>query len=268
MMAIPRMLHYIWLGENPMHPLMREWRKRWAALHPGWEMKTWGKVPGLPTHLLASGDELVECRHPSYLASCPTHAKRSDVWRYEILEQQGGVYLDTDFEPIKCIEPPIEGAAAFAGLCRTILQWSADCPEKRKLEVGCSIMGAAPHHPWLREIVSRIPTRDPVRKLSLAFPFLTEITARHPDVLLLEPEIFYPVPWDRYARTSRGVFKKTDEADLLRGEALEKAALEALEKDGILAWDPSERLPESSRAAHRWSSTWFAEGLRPLQEIK
>lgn len=233
MTTIPRTLHYVWLGDQAMHPLMQEWQKRWAELHPGWEIKTWREIPGLPRHLLASGDELVECRCPDYLAACPTYAKRSDVWRYDILEQLGGVYLDTDFEPVKNIEPLLEDCQAFAGLCKTVYDWSdVDPAGKTKLEVGCSIMGTIAHHPWLRELVDGTPVQDPQAQLSLAFPYLTEVTARHPDVQLLPPEVFYPVTWDRYHRGSRHSLKK-------------------------------EALPEGTYAVHRWSSNWFAEGLRP-----
>lgn len=230
---IPRSIHYVWLGEKPMHPLMQKWQGEWAALHPGWTVKIWREIPGLPPNLLRCEDELVECRHPDYLAQCPTYAKRSDVWRYEILEQLGGLYLDTDFEPIRNVEPLLHNVEAMAGLCQTRYDWSDAAPEgKVKLEIGCSIMAAVPHHPWLRELVTKTPTQDPIAQLSLAFPFLTEVTARHPDVLLCSPEIFYSVPWDKYALGGRRSLRR-------------------------------EPPPEGAYAVHRWSSSWFAEGLKP-----
>lgn len=230
---IPKVLHYVWLGQSPMHPLMRNWQQKWKALHPGWKVRTWREVADLPHHMLVDDDEIVECRNPTYLSSCPTYAKRSDVWRYEILEQQGGVYLDTDFEPVKCIESLLDGVEAFAGLCRTIYGWSEEKPEgQTKIEVGCSIMGTTAHHPWLRELIGRTPEQDPVAQLALAFPYLTEITSRHPDVKLLPPNVFYPVSWNQYALKGKKSLKR-------------------------------EVLPDCCHAAHRWSSNWFAEGLRP-----
>ena len=35
-MLVPKVIHYIWLGSKPMHPLMVAWRKKWAELHPTW----------------------------------------------------------------------------------------------------------------------------------------------------------------------------------------------------------------------------------------
>jgi mannosyltransferase OCH1-like enzyme len=232
-MTIPKALHYVWLGKNPLHPIMKQWQDKWARLHPGWKIRVWREHQDLPPHMLVDADQVLECRIPSYLEACPTYAKRSDVWRYEILEQLGGVYLDTDFEPVRCIEPIVQDVDAFAGLCETRYDWSKVDPDgKTKVEVGCSIMGSTPHHPWLRELVSLTPERDPEAQLSLAFPFLTEVTARHPDVLLFPPVVFYPVAWDKYATGGKRSLRR-------------------------------EAPPSETYAIHQWSSNWFDEGLRP-----
>jgi mannosyltransferase OCH1-like enzyme len=229
MMGIPHIFHYVWLGQSPMDPVMTEWQRGWSRLHPGWQTRTWREDADLPAHMLTCEDEIVECRYPTLLASCSTPARKSDIWRYQILEQQGGVYLDTDVEPIKPIEHLIEGADAFAGLCWTSYRWKDRGDPS--LEVGCSIMGAAAHHPWLRELIELTPWQDPRSPISLAFPYLTEITGRHPEVRLLKPDVCYPIPWHRYAQEDR---------DLLDHEAL----------------------PEASHAVHRWGSTWAAGARR------
>ena len=235
-MLIPNTLHYIWLGHKPMHPLMLDWQQKWGSLHPGWQIKTWKYNPDFPEHFLACGDEIVECRHPAYLYQCPTLAKRSDVWRYDILEQHGGIYLDTDFEPIKCIEPLIAEHSAFAGLCRTRCDWSDDNPEGRFItEVGCAIVGSTAHHPWLQDLVQGIPATDPATPLSLAFPYITAAASRFPEVHLFGTETFYPISWDHYALGGQQSLYTDDE------------------------------LPEKTYAVHRWSSNWFANGLKQLK---
>lgn len=231
-MLIPKTLHYVWLGQKPMHPLMQDWQKKWGVLHPGWEIKVWKEAPDLPPYFLVCNDQIIECRCPEFLAKCPTYAKKSDVWRYEILEQLGGVYLDTDFEPVKNIEPVIKESLAFAGTCNTRYNWSDDCPEgKIKIEVACSIMGCVPHHLWLRDLVMLTPMQDSQAQLSLAFPFLTSVTMRHPDVTLFPPNVFYAVSWDEYALGGRQQLVKKP-------------------------------LPPEAVAVHRWSSNWFSEGLK------
>lgn len=231
-MRIPRLFHYIWLGQEPLHPLMLEWQDGWRRLHPDWEIKLWRDDPELPIHILHHGDELIECRHRDYLASCSPVAKQSDVWRYDILEQQGGVYLDTDMEPLKCLEPLIDDAPAFAGLCTTYYclphggQSRAPGRPRQWNEVGCSIMGAVPHHPWIRKLVHETPARDRSSSLSLAFPFTTSTIGKHPDVVLFDPEVFYSVPWTEYALGGRRSLRKRQP-------------------------------PLQAHAVHRWSSAWL-----------
>lgn len=230
---IPRTLHYVWLGKNKLHPLMVEWQQKWTSLHPDWRVCTWREHDDLPHHMLVSDGQIVECRVPDYLAACPSYAKRSDVWRYEILEQIGGVYLDTDFEPVRPVDPLLERVEAFAGLVETRYGWSdADPAGKVKLEVGCSIMGAVPHHPFLVELVRRTPSADPKAQLSLAFPFLSDVVAKFPSVALFAPKVFYPVTWDKYALGGRRSLKR-------------------------------EPIPPETYAVHRWSSNWYDEGLKP-----
>jgi mannosyltransferase OCH1-like enzyme len=232
-MLIPKVIHYIWLGSKAMHPLMIQWRNKWAAIHPGWQIKIWREDGDLPAHCLVCDDEIIECRYPEFLARCPTYAKRSDVWRYEILDQQGGVYMDTDFEPVKNIEPLIVEAVAFAGLCDTRYGWDDANPQGFiKTEVACSIMGSVAHHPWLQELVAGVPNQDAVAQLSLAFPYLTQITAHHPDVSVFPQATFYPVAWDTYALGGKRSLVK-------------------------------EALPPETYAVHRWSSCWFPDGLKP-----
>lgn len=152
------------------------------------------------------------------------------------MEQEGGVYLDADFEPVKCVEPLIYGESAFAGLCNTRYgRTDADPVGRVEVEVGCAIMGASPHHPWAQDLVSGVPQQDAEDQLSLAFPYVTRVTAEHPEVRLFSPEIFYSVPWDEYAFGG------------MRSLRMEPA-------------------PEEAYAVHRWSSNWFAGGLRRLGE--
>lgn len=239
MILIPKILHYVWLGTQPMHPLMTEWREKWRHLHPGWKINVWRQIDECPGCLLRNDeDQLIECRAPEYLEKCPTFAKRSDVWRYEILEQLGGIYLDVDFEPVRNIEPLLDEIQTFAGLCTTYYGWNELHQDgKNKIEIGCSIMGSVPHHPWIRDLVRQIPRQDPKDKLSLASPFLTVVTGRHPDVSLFPPSVFYPVPWDHCALEGRRPLRE-------------------------------EIVPDTAYAVHRWSSCWFAGSLKPLDDTR
>ena len=182
-MMIPKTFHQVWLGPKSRHPKFVEWGKAWEATHPGWAMRLWTQ----------SGDGTVVCgdaryasRHPEMLAKACHLSQRSNIWRYELLEQFGGVYLDTDMEPLKNIEPLIGDEAAFAGRFVTFLDG------RLQTLVSTSIFGAVAGHPWLEDLVARMPERDPTRRASLGTPYLTQVTGEHSEVALFEPDVFYP----------------------------------------------------------------------------
>ena len=179
---IPKVIHYIWLGEKPMHPLMIQWRQRWKSLHPEWKMKIWSESPGQPASL-ACQHETLNSSFPGLLRDSCHLSQRSNIWRYELLHRLGGLYLDTDFEPLKCIEPLVDGLEAFAGRCHVA--------NSRDTAIGCAMIGCIPRHPWTRDLIDNMATRDPGISMSLGSKYFTEITSRHPEVHLFESDTFY-----------------------------------------------------------------------------
>ena len=203
-----------------MPPLMILWRERWASLHPGWKMKIWSERPGDPSSLSCNQEILVSSL-PELLQKCCHLSQKSNIWRYEIIERLGGLYLDTDFEPFRCIEELINSEEAFAG------KSTVTYPEGTAIEAACSLIGSIPHHPWTQDLVKNIPTRDPSVSRSLGFKYFHEITLKHPEVTLFEPDVFYSQKWE-----DLGHYKPP--------------------------------IPDNAYAVHRWSSKWFPNGFKPL----
>jgi GR25 family glycosyltransferase involved in LPS biosynthesis len=98
---IPKTLHFIWLGGQPLPANLRYNMQRWRDLHPTWEVQLWteANIPPL--------------RNAGRFAVARTLAQQSDIVRYEILLAHGGVYADLDFEPLRNIEPLLHGLRAF-----------------------------------------------------------------------------------------------------------------------------------------------------------
>ena len=103
-MQIPRVFHQIWLGVQPLPEAHAAYQRTWLAHHPGWELKLWTE-DNLPA-TLRRPEPLDRLRHP---------VERSAMLRHELLWLHGGVYLDTDFECLRSIEPLIGDAAFFTG---------------------------------------------------------------------------------------------------------------------------------------------------------
>ena len=87
---IPKKIHQIWLG-GEIPKIYDIIRKTWEKCHPDWEYKLWTDK---------DIDSLNIINKKQY-DNATNFGTKSDILRYEILYQFGGVYVDTDFECIK-----------------------------------------------------------------------------------------------------------------------------------------------------------------------
>lgn len=87
---IPKIIHQIWLG-SPLPDRYKKWQKSWQNI-PGWEYKIWTDEDVKNLNL----------KNKKIYDNSKNYGERADILRIEILNQFGGVYVDTDFE---CINP-------------------------------------------------------------------------------------------------------------------------------------------------------------------
>jgi hypothetical protein len=166
--VIPRIFHRIWLGPNPMPEEYAGYGESWARHHPGWEMRLWTDedLPGLSTPLLERARNLVE---------------RADILRIELLKRFGGVYVDTDFECLRPIDPLLEGVGIFA----------ARVNEER---INNAILGSTAGHPAWDRVLATIDER--MRSIeghgAAGAPAIQWTVADEPDYVAFPPELFYP----------------------------------------------------------------------------
>ena len=104
--AIPRVFHFIWLGDRPLSAVHQGNIELWRKLHPQWQIRLWTKES------LAESD-LVMYNKNRWDNVCRGTRQASDILRYEIIYQYGGIYLDVDFEPLKSLETILHGVQAF-----------------------------------------------------------------------------------------------------------------------------------------------------------
>ena len=174
---IPRILHRVWLGSAPIPEQQEQFWEKWQQLHPGWEFRTW------------RDDDITWIPNYRTLPQLASHSSRSDLVRFAVLQKYGGVYVDTDVEPLRSFEP-IMGMplGAFAG-------WES------KSAICTAVMGAEPHHPATLALVKGVDMwrRNHLRshETTQTGPgFLTHTWKHRNDVTLFPPGMFYPVPWD------------------------------------------------------------------------
>jgi mannosyltransferase OCH1-like enzyme len=136
-LLIPRVFHQIWLGDQPLPARFQLWADRWLELNPGWQMRWW------------TDEQLPAMTNREQFDSADKMAAKSDILRYEILAGQGGVYIDSDFEPLRPIEPILGGVSSF----------QADELDDRPCN---AILGCVAGDPFYKLIVRSIP--DSIRR--------------------------------------------------------------------------------------------------------
>lgn len=86
---IPKKIHQIWLGEMP--ELHKKLIPKIKENHPDWEYKLW-TLKDLENYSMVN---------KNIYNSLENLGAKSDIARYEILNNEGGIYLDSDFEMVK-----------------------------------------------------------------------------------------------------------------------------------------------------------------------
>lgn len=170
MTGIPKVVHWVWLGPGTLPAEHRAWMQGWLDRHPGWRGRLWRDA------------EIPRLRNQIEYDRARTWAQKSDVLRYEILLDHGGVYLDTDMECVRNIEELLAGVPAFAAAENDDL-------------LGNAVLGALPNHPWMHHVVTELPRafQDHLLTLDQTGPaFLTAHTLGREDVAIFPSRTFYP----------------------------------------------------------------------------
>jgi mannosyltransferase OCH1-like enzyme len=129
---IPKVFHQIWLGDKPVPDQFKRWADRWLELNPGWRMEWWtdSRLPALVNQKEFEGADKM--------------AAKSDILRYELIWKHGGIYIDSDMEPLRGIKELLADVNAFYG--------------DERPDTPCNaILGCAPGDGFFGHLVGRLP---------------------------------------------------------------------------------------------------------------
>lgn len=182
--------HRIWLsedGEEEVKPRFEEYWNKFQQLHPGYEFATYRNEKTMREWLI--NIDLWDKVDPL--------AGKTDILRYEIVARYGGVYVDTDMEPLKSWEPLFELDKPFIG-------WESEkrlCP---------TVIGGPREHPALIQLIEELPKwvaaheaeRDPV--IQTGPEFITAMWGMREDVVRLPLYAFYPYGPTEWPNVSEG----------------------------------------------------------------
>ena len=181
---IPRRIHAFW-GGPPMPDHLADYLRKWRRMHPGWRFMLW-----TPNDLPPLRNQDMFDHPETWSPKSNPWQWRSDLARYEILHDIGGVYVDCDLEPLRKIDDLL-GADFIAR-------------EDGKY-VNNAFMGCQQGSPWMADILDGLRERA-TRKIdcrvnkSIGAWYLTERIAHHPEVRILPPESAYPYHWSELDR--------------------------------------------------------------------
>jgi mannosyltransferase OCH1-like enzyme len=133
---IPRKIHQIWLG-SPFPDEYKNWQKSWKKYHPDWEYYLWT-------------DEKLkdfDFKNREVFEKTSNFGSKSDILRYEILNQLGGLYVDTDFE---CFFP--------FDFLHLNCDFYCGIVYGKEFSTTNAIIGSAPDHPVMKQLISEIDT--------------------------------------------------------------------------------------------------------------
>jgi mannosyltransferase OCH1-like enzyme len=127
--TIPKIIHQIWLG-SPVPDIYKEWMQSWIDMHDGWEYKLWTDD---------NVHEIVLYNQELYDATC-NYGIKSDILRWEILYQQGGLYVDVDYECIRSFDLFHHMYDFYTGMQPL---------DTHMVQLGAALVGSRPGHPIL-----------------------------------------------------------------------------------------------------------------------
>lgn len=140
--SIPKIIHFIWLGNE-----ISDWYKA--------NIKDWKDKLGFDFHIELwqdgqSNNFMEDKKTWMEYNNCQNYGMKSDILRYEILNQYGGLYVDTDF---LCINPEIfhylhDNYSFYSGICL-----------ERNVQFNNGLVASAPNHPIIENTIASIPHR-------------------------------------------------------------------------------------------------------------
>jgi inositol phosphorylceramide mannosyltransferase catalytic subunit len=170
---IPRVIHRIWLGPDPVPDEFESYAESWRRHHPEWELRLW------------RDEDLPELSCAAQIGRTRRFKAIYDMTRLELLRQMGGVVIDLDVEALRPIDPLLEGVTAFVG--RT----------SSGNRVGNQVIGAVARHPLLEHAIERLDDTagKATNSSEEAGPaFLSRVVNEKPDGVAVYPRDYFYSP--------------------------------------------------------------------------
>ena len=134
---IPRIIHYCWFGRSPLPETALRCIESWHKYMPDWEYVLWNE-DNFDVSSYSYTQEAYEAKKYAFV---------SDVARLKALKENGGIYLDVDFEVYK----------AFDGLLQNVAFAGFEGSKTNPIMMG--VLGSVPDGDWVSRQLERYHDR-------------------------------------------------------------------------------------------------------------
>jgi mannosyltransferase OCH1-like enzyme len=135
MTIIPKKIHYVWFGGKPKPPMILDTIESWRRVLPDYEIIGWTEK-----NYNIEADPWMKSMHDQ-----GKYAFASDYARLHILQEHGGIYLDTDVELMKPFDDFLD-EEMFWG-------FEYDC------YLATCVIGSTPGHPLINLLLAEYDNR-------------------------------------------------------------------------------------------------------------
>ncbi|MDN3504661.1 MAG: glycosyltransferase [Rhabdochlamydiaceae bacterium] len=217
---IPNTIHFIWIGPNNFPIESLENIRMWKKHNPTATFKFWtdrprmAPVAGMDIHYIK--DFHFE-KLGALFEESKNWAEKADILRLEILEKEGGIYVDHDADCLRSFDSLQKSFDFFAAL-----EPPHDPIGDLAVTIGIGIIGSAPHHPFIlksievlesrwKTVTAQFDDKDPLSLatrvmhrtyLPLTLVAQTEIM-NHQNSIILPAHYFYPSKYQKAALYSK-----------------------------------------------------------------
>lgn len=137
---IPKIIHVVWINgkidESGVPEDLKQYIVTWIEKHLGdeWQFKLWTDADVAKMKL----------QNQDLYDDATNYGVKSDILKYEIVYNYGGVYVDTDFECLKRLDIFHHCYDFYVGIQPLDTQY---------LQLGAALFGATPGHPILKHTI-------------------------------------------------------------------------------------------------------------------
>lgn len=139
-MMIPKIIHYCWFGRGEMPKIIKKCMKSWKKYCPDWQIVRWDE-DSFDINSTLWTKQAYEAKKYAFVA---------DYVRLKALSEMGGVYMDTDQELIKPLDPFMD-KEMFVGFMSDI-------------NISAGVIGSEPKHSVVMQMLDYYRNRSFVKE--------------------------------------------------------------------------------------------------------